>query len=348
MNQDQKVETPTEETAIVAAKPDAIAPVSFDSLLERYKEVPTFIKTYGQRILGAERDYKDPDEILDMIDTLSDDLPQKEALYDVLKRLQPEKKGIISDRAQSFHTDLRIFQGIGNDPNIPQGLPPGNMYLSSGEKVGAEFIGTPIALWAGQELVEKTDGGATSTTLCYSNDRKFGNYYGECAACQYFPVWRPNAPKTPLYCQKFVHAFLLAKSGKEIVLIRFNRSSSSAGHQLLKFASRTSQPWSRWYSIKTVVKVHPKKPTQRWYVYEATVSSEEDRNVSKELFPICDALCTAASRDYVLPIIGRCYADAINDAATGGSSAADIEVVTPETDTGFGYGELNSDLAEDA
>jgi len=348
MSKNQKVETPevAETTDIVKADLDmGIVPVEVESLIERYKTIPMFIRQYGQRISQIERDYKTPDEILKFVEELSEDIPQKEGLLEMLQRLQPNRKGVISDRTQSFHTDLRIVSGSSADPNKPEDLSTGKLYYSSGDAVGPEFIGTPLYIWVGQELFEKGNPGELPKKLCTSQDCKVGNTFGVCMNCQYKPTWDPDGPKKNLYCQKFVNAFMLAQDGKEIAIVRFHKTSQKAGQQLLKLASRTSQFWSRWYSIKTAKQTHSTLPVT-WYIYTVEVVPGKEGEVSKQLYPICDAFCTAAGREYIFPVFSRCYADALGGPAS--DEAVSPKNVTPEADKGFGYGAINEDIGEDA
>lgn len=314
--------------------------------IEKYKEYEPFIREYGQRLLSVDRDYKNQDELFELVDALPEDLPQKDGLYDILKRISPERKGIVSDRAQSFHADLKLFHGTGNDPQRPQDLIPGEMYYSAGadNKVGKEFIGTPLFIWEGREYSEKTDPNTLPKSLCYSHDRKMGTTFGECQKCHYLP-WRPGADKAEMTCKNNISAFMLANDGKEIALVRFARTSEGAGRQLLKFAGRTPQLWQRWYSIKTESQVSNDKKN-RWFVFTVQAVPGPEGVVPAVLHPICDAFYCAAGRDYVFPAIARCYADVGKAPATENvTTNSDIKatVVTTEADKGFGYGEINED-----
>jgi hypothetical protein len=317
--------------------------------LEKYKDYENFVREYGQRILSVARDYKEPDALFELVDALSDEIPQKEALYDVLKRLNPERKGIVSEKIQAFHTDLRLFHGTGNDPNRPVDLIPGEMYYSSGEKVGKEFIGTPIFIWEGRELAEKKapDDDAMPKVMCYSNDRKIGSHFGECQKCTYLP-WRKKAEdeeKSDMYCRNYVNAFMLAQDGRELVLVRFKNTSEGAGRQLLKFAGRTPQLWYRWYSMKTLVQTSETNKKARWFIYVVGAIPGPEGLVPPALSPICDALYCAAGRDYVFPAIARSYANVPEEDPTvkAGETAGIPALVTPATDAAFGYGAINED-----
>lgn len=313
--------------------------------LQKYSEYQGFIREYGQRLLSVDADYKEPAELFELVDALPDDLPQKEALFTVLKRLSPERKGVVSDTPQAFHTDLRLFHGVGNDPNRPPDLVPGEMYYSSGDKVGKEFIGTPLFIWEGRELAEKTEDNTPGKVLCYSNDRKVGSNLGECQKCTYLP-WRKGAEKTELYCRNYVNAFMLSQDGKELVLVRFARTSEGAGRQLLKFAARTPLLWYRWYSVKTVSQTSETNKTRRWFVYTVDSLPGSTGLVPPALAPICDALYCAAGRDYVFPAIARCYAEAAKDRpgdAEAGASSGTPDSGTLQATDGYGYGAINED-----
>lgn len=316
--------------------------VKSEAALEKYKEYQSFIYEHGQQLISVSNDYKSPEEIFELVEALPDTLAQKDALFDVLKRLNPNRKGIVSGQALSFHTDLRLYHGVGNDPNRPADLVPGSMYYSSGDLVGKEFIGTPLFIWEGRELQEKGDDGSSGKTLCLSNDRKMGGMFGECQKCRYLP-FRPDASKDDIRCRNYINAFMLSQNGKEIVLVRFNKTSEGAGRQLIKFASRTPQLWTRWYSIKPAAQQSADKK-MRWFTFTVETVTGTDGNVPTPLYPVCDALYCAAGRDFVYPAIARCYADASKDRTeTTGGAATNVEVVTQETDKGFGYANINED-----
>lgn len=314
--------------------------VATQSSLEKYKEYQDFITEHGSRILSVDRDYKSIEQLYELVDAVPDELPQKDNLYDMLNRLNPNKKGVMSERATAFHTSLYLYQGTGNNPNRPEDLIPGEMHYDSGDKVGKEFIGTPLLIWEGRECRRELED-KTSQLMCYSSDRKVGNFYGKCQMCPYFP-FKNKPEKGEPKCTNSVSAFMLSQDAKEIVLVRFKGTSSNTGAQLLKYAARTPQLWSKWYRIGTTSQVSSDKKF-RWFTFTVGTITGEEGVVPKDLHPICDAFYCAAARDYVFPNIARCYAGTTDtdEAAT----SKGVDVVTEATDSGFGYEkDINADV----
>ena len=313
-----------------------------DNALEQYQGQDAFIKEHGRQLISVGADCKSLEEMFDIIEKLPDDLEQKDNLFNILKRLNPNKKGVISDRAGAFHADLRLFHGVGNDPNRPSTLQIGEMYYSSGDTVGEVFVGTPLFIWTGRELVDKAEGDEMGQRLCLSQDRHVGDRHGYCKDCLYLP-FRKDV-KNEIYCRNFINTFMLSKDGKEIVLVRFGKTSEPAGRQLLQYAQRTPSLWHRWYSITTEKQLNQTK-SKKWYVYKVEPASGDAGRVPPALHPVCEAFYASAGKDYVFPLIARSYADMARGDG-GGDGAADTAtatVVNETTDTGLNYANINED-----
>lgn len=315
-----------------------IVKATADQAIEKYQGQKEFIKEHGLQLVSLEGDYKTLDEVFELIEKLPDDVEQKENLFNILRRLNPNKKGVVSDRAASFHADLRLFHGVGNDPNRPSELRPGEMYFSSGDTVGSEFIGTPLFIWTGRELVDKGEDGEMGNRLCISQDRIVGDTRGYCKDCTYLP-FRKDV-KNEIYCRNFICAFMLSQDGREIVLVRFNKTSEPAGRQLLQYAQRTPALWTRWYSIRTESQTNATKKN-KWYVYKVEPLAGDAGRVIPALHPICEAFYASAGREYVFPLIARTYADMAREDSSATSTTA--AVVTESTDTGLNYANINED-----
>jgi hypothetical protein len=103
-------------------------------------------------------------------------------------------------------------------------------------------------------------------------------------------------------------AFMLMKNLKDIVLVRFQRTSEPAGRQLMKFVRRGRMPWLRWFSITSEQRTSQTDKSRRWFVMQ--VQPVEGEKVPKELHDFCDAMCVLAERDYIYSGIARIYRQA--------------------------------------
>jgi hypothetical protein len=103
-------------------------------------------------------------------------------------------------------------------------------------------------------------------------------------------------------------AFMLMKDLKDIVLVRFQRTSEPAGRQLMKLVKRGRVPWVRWFSITSEQRTAANDKSRRWYVMQ--VQPIEEEKVPKALHPFCDAMCSAAERDFIYSGIARTYKQA--------------------------------------
>jgi hypothetical protein len=262
-----------------------------------------FIKEHGAQVLRIEQETIDPDKLDDIIFAL----PEKMAdpISNIMQRMNPNRKGIVSSSKQPEFTELRLFQGPGADPNRPDNAIPGQFYLSSKENVGPEFKGTVLAIWEGRTMWgDRADDGAPRMPTCTSMDRKKGSKYGNCESCPNRP-WKDNKPQK---CANDVVAFMLMQDLKDIVLVRFQRTSEPAGRQLMKLVKRGRTPWQRWYSITTESRTSQNDKSIRWFVMQ--VQPIEEVKVPKELHPFCDAMCVSAERTFVYPGISRIYQQA--------------------------------------
>lgn len=264
-----------------------------------------FMRQYGEKIIRIDNENFDEDKIWKIIWALPDEM--QDPLSDIMQRMNTERKGILSSNSQPEFLELRLFQGTGADPNRPETAIPGQFYLSSKENVGAVFSGTVLTIWEGSTMWGDREGdSAVRMPVCTSMDRKRGSRYGECASCPYRP-WKDNRPND---CNNDVMAFMLSKDLKDIVLVRFQRTSEPAGRQLMKLIKRSKVPWQRWFNITSEKRTSSQDKSRRWYVMQVQVAEGDDKIVNPELHPFCDAMCTSAERDFLYSGIARIYRQA--------------------------------------
>lgn len=256
---------------------------------------------------------------------IMDELPEEyEALFEIVRKTMGSKRGVYSQESSPLFPELRVYQGTGNDPNRPEEMVPGQYYLTSKETVGKTFEGTILAIWSGRTMWGDANAGeSTKMPICQSMDRKRGSAYGDCSVCPHRP-WKDGKLQR---CGNDVVAFMLSADLKDIVLVRFMKTSEPAGKQLLKFVRRSMEPWSRWYKLSTAVKVNPNDSTKRWYLMNVEPSEGDDSLVPEEIYPFCEAMCTSLEATYILPNMASIYRQGAEEeedddtGAEGGGSA---------------------------
>jgi hypothetical protein len=290
----------TESTETISSESKAIAkvdnPIGLLATLGTNNEA--FVREHGAAVVRVETEkvtLKDLEKIIE-------ELPEEyqDAVAEIMQRMNPRRKGIISSGESSDHTELRLFQGSGNDHNRPENCLPGHFYLSSKENVGPEVIATPIMVYEGRTMWPDRDESSTvKLPLCVSMDRKIGSTYGHCATCPNLP-WKDNKQQL---CANDTIAFMLTRDLKDILLVRFQRTSEPTGRQLVKAIKKTRDPWSRWYKLSSQ-KRESQDRKYRWY----TINIEKlDEKTPPELNNLFNALCNIAEYNFVYPGIARIY-----------------------------------------
>jgi hypothetical protein len=321
----------TEETAEVAIEKAAPAAIESTghSIIDAYVHIPAFVERYGKSLLRIEAENVVGDVLDKALWALPDEIQDK--LFAILAKMNPQKKGVVADSGQADFLEMRLNQGTGNDPNRPEDSPSGHYYLSSVDKVGKSFLATPLLIWEGRQMWEQRgdDAKGPNTPECTSMDRHVGDHYGNCEQCPYLP-WRDNKPSR---CGNTVNAILLIKDSYEIALLRFQRTSTAAGTQLVKFAKRGSVPWARWYKFEA--EAQTKGSDKRWFTIKATPSEEA---VDKDLQKFCDVMCTVAERDYFYPRVARQYSQqgGTHTPALSATTTPDPDAPTTVTEENMG------------
>lgn len=324
MNEDKApVEEPQAEappTAIEKAAPAAIATTPYYSKLA--DENDKFIAQYKDRILLAEKDMPSPRQLQEIIDRLPEDLAEN--INGIFERLSPVRKGIYAADTRLDMTELRVYQGTGTDPNRPSNCNPGQFYLTSKENIGPVFEGIVVLIWQGRTMWGEKDE-ASRVPVCQSMDRKMGSNYGECDTCPHQP-WRDGQKQL---CSDDAGAFMLTKDLKELVLVRFPRTSEPAGRQLMKLVRKTRLPWMKTYKVTAEEKKNEKE-RKRWFEMRVEVGDYTDEKV----YDLCNALCGITDHDFILPNIASTYKRAARIMKeAGGGSQGNVGVDQGNTDT---------------
>ena len=322
-------ETTKEETTTTAITPTKEEPTTGLAVVDNLmKGSEAFVKKYSQALLRLAEENITEETLYDRIGDL--DMDSQEALVAMIKRMDPNKKGVIADNDKPIYTDLRLFQGVGNDINRPDDAIPGQFYLTTKERVGKEFYATVICMWEGRSMWGDMEDGGKKAPICQSMDRKVGAYYGDCETCPERP-WKDG--KRPEHCHNEVSAFLLSKDLKNIVRVRFQRTSEPAGNQLLRYMRTSQNPWSRWYKISSEAVTSKHDTSHRYFVMKVDVAADAEgapAKVDKGVQNVCDALCSITEQNFLYPSISDVYRRADNVKEEFGDGTAAVDTSSPK------------------
>jgi len=296
-------ETQSQAQEIVPAAVTVIATVPVHALTSLQEtSAPLFVSRYRSKLEKTGQELPSIEAIQGMLAKLP--AAYSTALGKILKKTMGPKDGIIMEDSVVKFPELRLFQGTGTDPNRPENTIPGQLYLNTKESVGKTFEGTLLGAWAGSTMWPG-EGESARVPVCHSMDQKVGSTFGECAKCPNMPF--RNGQRT--LCGKDVVAFMLSKDLKDIVLVRFAKTSEAAGKQLLAYANRSDELYARWYTLSAKPQ-NSKDNTKRWFVYEVTPQEGENSTVPQELWEFCNALCLSIMASIILPSMAQIYKQA--------------------------------------
>ena len=308
----------TDETSIEKAAPDAISSIGAGD--------NEFLALYGDAVSRVAAELPTAVSFQNIIDSLPEDYVDD--LMGIIQKTMGAQKGIYGDSGRPDFPELRIYHGVGNDPNRPDRQIPGEYYLTTKESVGEKFEGAVLAMWEGRTMWGDSDSGeSTGMPICQSMDRKMGSTCGMCETCPNLP-WRDGKHQQ---CSDDVVAFMLSRDLKEIALVRFQKTSEPAGRQLKKFVKRSMQPWSKWFQITSESRTSKQDSSRRWFVMKVEPAKESVTPL--EIHDFCDAMCTSLEATYILPNLASIYRSGQLDEATPESalSAGDVGIDSSDT-----------------
>lgn len=233
----------------------------------------------------------------------------------LLRRMRPTKQGIHTKGGGFKITEVKLYQGVGNDPARPAKLPPGGLYTSDTQTLETPFIGAVIGLHETRTMWPPLEG-ARSGPLCYSLDMVQGSKYGKCEAC-------PNSKKLPRDggCGTEVVAYVVDKDMTGVYSIKFSKTSFRAGRQLIQLVSAGDEIWSRWVSFS---EQEYKDGSKRWFGLKASAvesKNQADLFVPRELDPVLRALSQALDAEVYYPALADVY-----DRSRAGTSTVTLNV----------------------
>ena len=336
----ETVETPETKEAIVPQP--AAGPSMLAHLGEGNKP---FLDKYSKDIERVDKEIPTPAQLQRLIDSLPEDIADN--VSSILKKISGKKAGIYSENNRPDLPEMKLFHGGGNDPNRPDNMIPGHFYLNTRENIGAEFRGAVLAGWQGRTYWADRDGGdGSGLPICQSMNRVVGSAYGDCANCPHRP-WRDGQKQK---CSDDVGVYMLTKDLRDVVLVRFTKTSEPAGRRLLRAASRDVSLWSKWYSLTSEAKTSTQDKTWRWFAYKAEAAQEKGQPLytDEALHPFCDAMRILLEASIILPKIEDIYNSA-KDILVGAKSApvSSGAASAPMAKDDADYGNMDDELPSD-
>jgi hypothetical protein len=304
-------------TALVPVQAAAIEPVSAvsankalaDRLPARYREDVLFMVR------------PTPEQLIGIVERLSPD--NQARVVELVRKTRPKKQGAHTSKEGFSPTQLRVFQGTGNDPAKPAKLPPGNFYTVDSRDMGDTIDGVILGFYEGRTMWPPRDSGSSDSKgpLCYSLDRKMGSRYGDCDSC-------PNANKkyNEGGCGREVTIWFVDRELTGIYELKFSKSSMGGGDALTRILSKADNLWDRYFTIKNDERT---EGDRRWFVTKATpvvdAKNPAAQNTPKEIHPLYEALSRLLDSDVYFPALASVY-----DSAKGSAHSAAAVVASAD------------------
>lgn len=252
---------------------------------------------YRESVLMLER--PSTTALAEMVSKLDESWQSK--VMSLLRRMRPTKQGIHTKGGGFKITEIKLYQGVGNDPARPAKLPPGGLYTSDTQVIETPFIGAVVGVHETRTMWPPLEG-ARSGPLCYSLDMEQGSKHGKCKSCHY-------ANKLPRDggCGTEVVAYIVDQNMTGVYSIKFSKTSYRAGKQLIQLVSAGDEIWSRWVSFS---EQEYKDGSKRWFGLKASAvesKNQADLFVPKALDPILRAMSCALDAEVYYPALADVY-----------------------------------------
>lgn len=294
--------TENNDTTLVKLTPEGETVLALRSASE------SFAKEYGKDLEKYAQQVPTLEDFEKLIGAIAEDTETEGAedmafaLSEIMQQTSTDREGMFAKEDRVEFPELRVFHGVGKDPNRPDKQLPGTLYLNTSEDVGESFVGTVIAIWQGRTMWGNKDAGeSTAAPICASMNRVIGSTFGACTQCPEKP-WR-GGQKTR--CSDDVVAFMLSKNLNRLVLVRFAKMSEPAGKRLFKLLKLCSSMWSKWFELTLEEKENDRG---RWFNLKVQPAGKgEEALTPKIIHPFCRALMNNVSAAFILPGIARTY-----------------------------------------
>lgn len=217
---------------------------------------------------------------------LVDNLPTADAekCREMFEALNPVREGVVASTADVRIPSLQIFQGIGDNPALPDGAPVGSVFSSNRELLAcfdaasarANKVGTSITVavllivksrtwWKPKRATFVVPHGvdpASKAPICQSPDRVTGTRYGTCAACPNKPFAKGSYD--PDACSDDATVYVVVKGFKGIYSIGMKGASLKLAVAAIERSK--GKLWDTWYDLTLAPQTNA---SGKWYVFSA-------------------------------------------------------------------------------
>lgn len=312
--EEKDVDTTEKTQALVPAAPAAETAVEVASAVNANKALADRLPArYREDVLFMVR--PTPEQLFGIVEKLP--AGEQAKMIELVRKTRPKKQGAHMSREGFSPTQLRVFQGTGNDPAKPAKLPPGNFYTVDSRDMGDTIEGVILGIYEGRTMWPPRDSGSDSKgPMCYSLDRKMGSKYGDCEAC-------PNASRryNEGGCGRDVTVWFVDRELTGIYELKFAKSSMGGGDALAKILAKADNLWDRIFVIKNEERT---EGDRRWFVTKATPLSDPKNpnagSTDKALHPLYEALSRLLDSDVYFPALANVYDQAKTAGSGGGMS----------------------------
>jgi hypothetical protein len=260
-----------------------------------------------------------PGQLIELVERLPANSQEK--MMELVRKTRPKKQGAHGNRQGFSPTQVRLYQGTGNDPLRPAKMSPGEFYSTDSRVLGDHMDVVVLGYYMGRTLWPARDSGEKNP-VCWSWDREVGSRYGECAKC-------PNASKryTDGGCAMDVTFWFMDLEMSGIYSLTFAKTSYGAGTALEKVITKSENLWDRVIRLEAQERTNEKK--ERWYVIKASPLADPKNPqvgyTDKALRPMYEALSKVLDADVFYPALADVYDRSKGNAdatatATGGEA----------------------------
>lgn len=285
------IDDTSSEVVVEVDAEEAVSPIDAQSgiavLDENAIAVPT-AEAWREKMPKAIRElYAATPELMEgQLTALVDNLPEADAAQcrEMFEALNPVREGVVASTADVRIPSLQIFQGIGDNPALPDGAPVGSVFSSNRELLACydaasartHRVGTSITVavllitktrtwWKPKRATFVVPHGVDPTSkapICQSPDRVTGTRYGTCAACVNKPF--AKGAYDPDACSDDATVYVVIKGFKGIYSIGMKGASLKLAVAAIE---RTKgKLWDSWFDLTLAPQSNS---SGKWYVFAA-------------------------------------------------------------------------------
>lgn len=237
------------------------------------------------------------EELADAVTKLSPAYMEKFAM--LLKRATKKKQGAHAGRGGFQPVEIRVFQGMGKNPNRPKDCLPNEFFTDDSRRLGETFKGIVFHTAEGQTLWPPKGAGKGGddqkrpicSALGKPEDGAVGTRYGPCIKC---PL--RTKPVQEGGCGRETVVHLVDENISNIYKLRFTKTSAKNGSYLANVLRKGDEIWGRFVTFGTETGENKEAGTE-WRIIYGKLGDD----TPAELTPVMNALSRLVDADVYYP-----------------------------------------------